>query len=564
MHSFFRHRAAHYLLLAIAALPLFFWNLGGATLWDLDEGRNGPCALEMRAADNWIVPTFNGALRDHKPVLLYWLQMIAFDAIGVSETAVRLPSALAALLTLFVAYELGRAMFSKSTGLIAALAAGTTPLMIGAGRFANPDALLNLFATLTMLLAWRAIQRPGAWTSIALGAACGLAVLAKGPVGLVLPAGVVALFVLWERRWDVILDRRNVWAVVSFLVVALPWYILVAVITHGHFLRGFFGKHNVDRFLSTMENHGGSPLYYPIVLVVGSAPWSLFAAAGIWAAFWSCWRTPPDGWRAACDAAADRTGRGGVPAYRFLIAWIGLYIVFFSISATKLPNYILPALVPWTLLIARFLDRWRRDAAALPGWQMRAAIAGVALVGVGIAVGLIVVSGAAVDVLRHRSLPALLPFAWLGLLPLAAAGTLVWTLRRQRRGEFVAALVVTATMLLSPLAAFATAALNGVKAPAAIAQTAAGRTDVDLRVVGLEVAHLPSLNFYLRRDIAHVQSLDEAIVRLELPYPTYVLLPESLAEILRSRAPDLVAEVARFPDLYRGRPIVMLANKMAR
>jgi 4-amino-4-deoxy-L-arabinose transferase-like glycosyltransferase len=105
---------------------------------------------------------------------------------------------------------------------------------------------------------------------------------------LVLPGGVGAVFLIWERRWATLFDRRILWSVLTFLLVAAPWYILVGVITHAHFLTGFFFTHNVDRFISTMENHRGSILYYPLVILLGSAPWSLFAAGTVW--------TGPNGW----------------------------------------------------------------------------------------------------------------------------------------------------------------------------------------------------------------------------------------------------------------------------
>src|SRR5262245_49958292 len=100
MVALLRHRPGHYLLLTLAAAALFFWNLGGAYLWDLDEGRNCTAAWEMMAADNLIVPTFNGALRVDKPALLYWLQIAAYRLWGIDETSGRLPSALAGLATL--------------------------------------------------------------------------------------------------------------------------------------------------------------------------------------------------------------------------------------------------------------------------------------------------------------------------------------------------------------------------------------------------------------------------------------------------------------------------------
>src|ERR1051325_11586576 len=104
----FEHRGWHYaLLLGIAGL-MFFVNLGDASLWDVDEGRNATCTQEMLESHNWIVPTFNGKLRVDKPALLYWLQMFAYLAFGVNEFAARLPSAMSALLTVLLCYELAR------------------------------------------------------------------------------------------------------------------------------------------------------------------------------------------------------------------------------------------------------------------------------------------------------------------------------------------------------------------------------------------------------------------------------------------------------------------------
>jgi 4-amino-4-deoxy-L-arabinose transferase-like glycosyltransferase len=559
-----QHRIGHYLLLTAVAVPLFFWNLGGASLWDLDEGRNLTCAREMMLSGNWVVPTFNGELRDHKPALLYWLQIIGYRIGGVNETMGRFPSALAALLTLFVAYELGRRMFSKTTGLLAGLAAATSPMLIGAARFANPDALLNLFTALTLLLFWINVQRPSAWGFLLIGATTGLAVLAKGPVGLVLPGGVGMLFLVWERRWAMMFDRRILWTALAFALVAAPWYILVGVITHANFLTGFLYKHNVDRFLSTMENHRGSVLYYPIAILVGSMPWSLFAAATVWAAFWSCVRQPSSRWQAAWEKAADASGRGGVSAYRFLTAWIVVYLTFFSISATKLPNYVLPVIVPWTLLSARLLDRWRKETLSLPAWYLRCAALGLGLIGIGLSVGLAIAGGVGeVALMRSRFLPALLPFAPIGVVPIAAAGVLFFALRTGRRPLFVRSLVFAAVALLAPLAAWATAALNGAKAPASLGETPAARVDLDQRVVAFEMGHLPSLNFYLRRDVAHVPGLDHVAVHLAAPLPTFAIIPERDIEEFQRRRPALAVEVCRHADMYRGTKLVLLANSLA-
>src|SRR5579862_7326538 len=150
----FNHRLGHYAALLAAGTLLFLVNLGGPALWDIDEGRNATAALEMRESGDWIVPKFNGELRSHKPALLYWLQAAAYAVFGVNEFAARLPSALAALVTVLLVYEMGRRMFNAGSGLLSGLVLASSILFCASAHFANPDALLLTFTTATLLLFW--------------------------------------------------------------------------------------------------------------------------------------------------------------------------------------------------------------------------------------------------------------------------------------------------------------------------------------------------------------------------------------------------------------------------
>lgn len=596
--SFFEHRFGHYALLLAAAIPLFFWNLGGATLWDLDEGRNLTCALEMMLSGNWIVPTFNGVLRDHKPALLYWLQIFSYQIGGVNEAMGRLPSATAALLTLFVAYEIGRRMFSKTTGLLAALVAATSPMLIGAARFANPDALLNLFSALTLLLFWVTLHRPSAWGFLAAGIAMGLGMLAKGPIAVVAPGAIVVAFLVWERRLGFLFDRRIVLTWLAFLAVAAPWYALVGAATKGLFLKGFFWGHNFERAAGVMENHSGGVWYYPLVLLVGTMPWSLFLFGSMRAAVWSCFRPAnptepgepgalatggtapsqsvppvahapgsPSRWstffQSGYELHADQAGRGGPAGYRFLLLWILAYMAIFTIARTKLPNYILPVIVPCSLVTARFLERWRKETLELPAWFPVTSAVGLGVIGLAIGGGLAAAGGVGeLAVLRQRFFPALVPFAPLGLVFVAAGGVLVWAARTGRRTLYVRGLVVSALVLLAPLAAYATAALNGAKAPSAIARhTPAYRPEVDQRILALNVGHLPSINFYTRRDIDPVDDIDKLAFFADQPLPVIGLLRENDAAAFQAKYPEAMEEVGRFPDLYRRTSVVVMVNR---
>ena len=145
MFPWFTHRLTHYALLIAVGALLFLPNLGGPSLWDIDEGHNTEASREMMASGNWIVPTFNFLLRVDKPALLYWLQIASFKLFGINEFAGRLPSACAALLSMLLTYELGRRMFGATAGLLAGLMLGSSVLFCAAAHFANPDALLNAF-----------------------------------------------------------------------------------------------------------------------------------------------------------------------------------------------------------------------------------------------------------------------------------------------------------------------------------------------------------------------------------------------------------------------------------
>src|SRR5262249_26982038 len=157
------------------------------------------------------LPTFNYQIRDDKPVLIYWLQMACAQLVGINEWAARLPSALAALLTVLTVYELGRRLFGARAGLWAGLVLAASFAFVGPAPFANPDSLLLAFSTLALGLFWHDVQSGGRGWLGAVGAVAGLAVLAKGPVGLVLPAGVAILFLVWQRRLRHLCDWRVGW-----------------------------------------------------------------------------------------------------------------------------------------------------------------------------------------------------------------------------------------------------------------------------------------------------------------------------------------------------------------
>jgi 4-amino-4-deoxy-L-arabinose transferase-like glycosyltransferase len=538
-------RLATSVLVALVGAGLNLPNLGKAGLWDMDEGLNAEAARQMVTTGDWVVPTFNGELRSAKPVLLYWLQATAYRAFGVNEFAARLPSALAGIVALLLINDLGRRMFGATTGFLAALVGASTLLVCALSHSATTDALLLACTVLTFHTTWRGLAAPGGRWLVPAGAAAGLAVLAKGPVGVALPGAVILLFLLTERQLSRLWSPWLVGGVLAFLVVAVPWYALVGWRTGGEFLRVFLLGENVGRFLEPMERHGGPVIYHPLALLAGFAPWSVFLL--------------PAAWFAVRGVRAPGPERA---AYRFLVCWAAGYLVFFSLAATKLPNYLLPAYPPLAILTADLLDRWRRGAIRLPGWVWAYSLGSLACVGVVIGGGLAVAGGlAGPGVMRGHPLSGLAPWAWLGLIPVAGAVAGAWCLRRQARTGLVVGVSAASLLLAGTLAAVAGPAVDREKAPRALVASAAkSATGPDLRVGGYRYFQ-PSLVYYARHRVTRLATEADALDFLDGPGAAYLFLTAADWEALAARCPPGCREVGRHWDLYRTCEVVVVSNQ---
>ncbi len=538
------------LLLAVAA-ALFLPNLGVPSLWDIDEGNNSEAAREMLESGNWVVPTFNFKLRVDKPVLLYWLQVSAYAWLGVGEWAARLPSALAALVTVWLTYELGRRLFDPGTGLLAGLILASTVLFCGSAHFANPDALLNAFTVLTFLCFWSSFSRGGRGWFVPVGISTGLAVLAKGPVGVLLPMAIIGLFLLCNRRGRLMLDRRQVLGVLAFALVALPWYILVATETKASFLRGFLLTHNVGRYLSPMEHHSGPIYYYFLALLFGFAPWSVFLGLAGWYSV--------DEWkRESVEKDVSTLSR----SHAFLWCWIAVYFVFFSLARTKLPNYILPIYPPVALLTARFLERWRCGALHPSSWTVRVSLVLLALVGIGTTTGLLLASGIwPAPFLRGRFLPGLEAWAVVGVLPVLGAVAGWWFARRQNRGGVVVSVAMAAVLFIGTLAAWGSVAVDRHKAPRTLVQAMGeSPTQREIRTACYQYFQ-PSLVFYCRREVFRLASEQEVREFLSSPLPVYLFVPAAVWDALEASMTGPHRVLGRQRDLYRGCDVLVVTNR---
>jgi 4-amino-4-deoxy-L-arabinose transferase-like glycosyltransferase len=458
---------SHGLLVAALAAVVLLPNLGGPPLWDDDEPRNAACSLAMHATGDWVVPTFNGRLRVEKPALVNWLHLAGFAVAGVNETGARLGSALLTLATCLLTWRIGAAVFTPAVGCWAGIVMATCLWTAVGGRAATPDPPLVFCTTLALWLFVRGGRLPGrdgtGWRSgpvqltagaaAAVGAALGLAVLAKGPVGLVPPVAAFLLFAWWQACLDpsrtgpratrLLAGAGAAWQGVRPLVilavavaVAAPWYAAVGWRTDGAWLRGFFLVHNVGRFSAPMEGHSGSPLlYYPLVVLVGTFPWSMAAALVGWHACRSA--------RGAGDA-----GVGG----RLLVAWTAAWLVPLSLAATKLPGYAWPAYPAVAGLAGLFFADWVRLPTVATDRWMRLAWALLAVSGAALAVGLPLVAA--------RFAPGAEWLGCIGLLPLVGA-VVAWTCQSlHSRLAASAALAATACATVAALMSVGPAAIG--------------------------------------------------------------------------------------------------------
>jgi 4-amino-4-deoxy-L-arabinose transferase-like glycosyltransferase len=421
----FRHLV---ILLTLGGLT-FFAGLGRGAIGDSDEAYYAEAAREMVESGDWLTPRYNYEERFQKPILYYWLAAVSYKVAGVTEAAARFPSALSGLCLALLTYLCGRRWFDPPTATLAGVIVATSFGAFAFGRAALPDLPLALFislATWALIEAWDARYpdepiRPAArrgW--LLLGAvALGLAVLAKGPVGVALPVMTVAA-IAWRERYVQGVSWRDGWpsrrdlllAAVVFVVVAAPWYVAMTDVHGFAYLDRFFVDENLERFATDRYNEPRPLWFYGPIVLSGLMPWSPFMLL----------------WIPSFMQIVVRRERHLTSGAWRLVLWAAVPLIFYSLSVGKQPRYILPVLLPLALIVARSLIARLTDSTDATTRHIPLAVCGTL-----VSLSLLLLAG-----LLHRASPLLFALnpslSYEGTAAIVAAGVAVlvaaWLRRR--------------------------------------------------------------------------------------------------------------------------------------
>jgi len=321
--------------LFIIAAVLLFTGIGSTPMYILDEARNAQAAREMMDRNDWIVPTFNGELRPHKPPLHYYFMQVAYRMFGMNAFAARFFSALFGWLTLWITWYFTRRFVSYGTAIWAVAVMLVSTHFLFEFRMSVPDPYLIFFITAGVLCFYAYAQERKLKWLIFSAVAAALATLAKGPVALVLPAAVLVWWALSQKKYDLLFSWRMLLFVAVIVVVAAPWYVIIHQVTKGEFTRVFFFEHNFNRFGEPMEGHGGLFIMVPLFVLLGLLPVSVFSG----------------------ELVKKIKGYHSNPYIRLSMYVTVVFIVFFSLSGTKLPNYPMPCYPFVAIMLGYFINK---------------------------------------------------------------------------------------------------------------------------------------------------------------------------------------------------------------
>ena len=351
MRELYKSKAFVWSLLILFLLT-WFYMLGARTLVPTDEGRYAEMAREMVATQDWITTRLNGIKYFEKPPLQTWMNAITFELFGLGEWQARLWTGLCGLLGIGLVAYTGNRVFGERVGFYAPLVLASSFFWAGMGHINTLDMGLAGMMTLSvcgLLLAQRLDARHNEqrnWMLVC-WAGMALAVLSKGLIGIVLPGAVLVLYTLFSRDWGIWKRLHLIKGLLLFFAITTPWFVLVSM-KNPEFAQFFFIHEHFQRFTTKIHSRTGPWYYFIPILVLGIIPWIGVLIQSLFGGL-----------------REDRSGAGNFSSLsdgrfqprKMLLVWSVFIFVFFSMSGSKLPSYILPIFPTLALLIACHLER---------------------------------------------------------------------------------------------------------------------------------------------------------------------------------------------------------------
>ncbi|WP_198034464.1 ArnT family glycosyltransferase [Dyadobacter tibetensis] len=322
----------------------FLWGLGQAPLFDEDEAFFAEGTREMVLRNDFISTFVNQEQRFDKPPLTNWLQYASTAVLGWNEMAIRLPSALAALLWMYFIYYFTKRKLGERAAFFATLIAASSLQITIIGKAALADSLLNACLAGTMFSLYKGSANGSkywVWIGYFLSA---IGFLAKGPIALLVPGSTFVLYILLHRQWKLIPKLLSPLGILIFLLIAGPWYLLAYQTSGMRFIEGFFLSHNVNRFQTAFEGHYGSIWYFVPILLLGLMPFTGVILQSL---------------RPLGKLFSDRW-------FSFLLIWFLFVFVLFSLSGTKLHHYIIYGYTPLCVIGGKFMEQNKRPVMFWP------------------------------------------------------------------------------------------------------------------------------------------------------------------------------------------------------
>jgi 4-amino-4-deoxy-L-arabinose transferase-like glycosyltransferase len=291
-------------------------------------------AQEMVQSGNWLSPQIYGQYWYDKPIMIYWLIAGSFQLFGITDFAARFPAALFSALSVTALYRFTKDLSGQRQALLSCLVLGTSLEFWVLAKFVITDSVLFFFSSVSLAWLYQGISEKGCRYYYGAYAAAGLAVLTKGPVGLVLPGLAVFVFIALKRNWKLFTNLFLWRGLIVCFCVAAPWYYLMYQQHGADFISTFFGLHNYLR--ATVSEHPKDNVfyYYLVLFPVSLLPWSGLLFPAVWQAV----------------KKADRLNC-------YLLAWLMTILVFYTVMATKYPTYVFPAAFPAAVLMGGYLEK---------------------------------------------------------------------------------------------------------------------------------------------------------------------------------------------------------------